>query len=81
MREETEGEREKNPGSDKWGLRVTMWKSYVSSGIFASVNKFRPCLLSSTEIHFEVFSFLFISASLVFSPSLVCKLYVLVLFL
>lgn len=73
VREKREGERERRTLglARKWGLRVTIWKSYVSSGIFANVNNFRPCLLSSTEIHFEVFSFLFISASLVFSPPLV----------
>ena len=55
----------------KRGLKVARWRSYVSSGIFVNVNNFRPCLVSGTAIHFEVFSFIFISASLVFSPSLV----------
>lgn len=61
-------------------MKVTGRRRYASFGIFANINSFRPCLLSSTEIHFEVFSFIFISAALVFFPIISLKVIDLLLF-
>lgn len=54
-RKKREG-REKNPGSGKKvGLAGHNVEESCVFWIFANVNNFRPCLLSGTEIHFEVF--------------------------